>query len=64
MKIHRIKEKLTIEIDVIKGIFDKYTLSRIFKIKTDTDQLQKEKKEFEIKLNNVDNYLWTEKYKI
>ena len=59
-----IKLKLSVEIDVIKIIFDKYTISRIFKIKTDTEQLEKEKKEFEIKLSNIDNYLWTEKYKI
>jgi DNA gyrase/topoisomerase IV subunit A len=48
--------------EVIKGIFDKYTLSRIFRIKTDTQQLLQQKQTIDANFANLTNYIWKEKY--
>jgi hypothetical protein len=47
----------------IKEILDKYTLSRILKIKTDSAELVKQKTEHEKNLKNLKNYVWDEKFK-
>jgi len=62
--INDISSKLNVELEGIKKLFDKYTLSRIFKIKTDTDDLQIKKKEFENKLANIITFIWKEKYNV
>ena len=48
--------------EVIKGIFDKYTLSRIFRIKTDTVQLLQQKQIIDANHADLTNYIWKEKY--
>jgi len=48
--------------DHIKQIFDKFTIRRIFKVKTDISTLTKTKKDFQNKLENLDTYIWNQKY--
>jgi len=47
---------------VIKEIFDKYTISRLFKINTETIKLEEEKKDLINKIQNITQYIWSEKY--
>lgn len=48
-----------IEIDKIKELFDKYTVPRIIKCKTDTTEKENEKTDYTNKLNNIDSYVWS-----
>jgi len=48
----------------IKELFDKYTVGRIFKVKTETDKHQQSKKDLEANLKNLEPYIWKEKYKL
>jgi len=52
-----------IPVETVKELFDKYTLSRILKIKTDTEELLKEKGVLEGNLANLATYVWEEKFK-
>jgi DNA gyrase/topoisomerase IV subunit A len=60
--ITNISKKLKKDKEVIKSLFDKYTLSRIFKVKTDTQQLMQRKKMLDHNIENVSDYVWKEKY--
>jgi hypothetical protein len=46
----------------IKDILDKYTVSRIFKVKTDIDKHKQDKDVVDNNLKNLDTYVWNEKY--
>jgi len=46
----------------IKELFDKYTLSRILKIKTDTENLRQQKNQQQEHLDNLASYVWSEKF--
>lgn len=54
-----LNQDTNIEINVIKELFDKYTVPRIIKCKTDTDQKENEKNDYINKLNNIDTYVWS-----
>lgn len=60
--ITEISRGLLLQETIIKEIFDKYTITRIFKIKTETGKLEEEKKDLQSKLNNLSQYIWKEKY--
>jgi DNA gyrase/topoisomerase IV subunit A len=60
--IKNIASALSQKQEVIKQIFDKYTLSRIFRIKTDTQQLQQKKTIIDNNHKNIVDYIWKEKY--
>ena len=52
-----------IPIERVKELFDKYTLSRILKIKTDTVDFIQQKTVLETNLANLAPYVWDEKFK-
>ena len=54
---------IQIDKDVVSKIFDKYTISRILKIKTDIETLQAKKNELQINLNSLESFIWDSKYK-
>lgn len=60
--IIEISKVLQIQSNIIKELLDKYTVSRIFKIKTETSKLVEEKTDIENKLQNLSTYIWKEKY--
>ena len=51
-----------ITVEVIKELFDKYTISRILKLKTDIQGLETEKQKVQANLNNINKYVWDDKY--
>lgn len=51
-----------IPVETIKALFDKYTISRIIKIKTDIQDLETEKQKIQANLNNLTGYVWSDKY--
>jgi len=57
-----IHQDTSISVEIITTLFDKYTISRILKLRTDIQQLEIEKSKFQDNLKNIDNYVWTEKY--
>lgn len=48
--------------DFLRKIFNKFTITKLFNISTDTNQLEQKKKELLDNINNLENYLWNEKY--
>ena len=57
-----IAAETSINNDVVKEIFSKYTLSKILKIRTDITDLQAEKITFQNNLNNIKPYVWSSRY--
>jgi DNA gyrase/topoisomerase IV subunit A len=51
-----------IPFEKIKELFDKYTLSKILKIKTDIVELEQKKAELQGNLDNLSNYVWSSRY--
>ena len=51
-----------IEVTVIKQLFDKYNISRLLRVQVDVESVRTEKQTFIDKLNNIDNFVWTDKY--
>jgi len=49
-------------VDRIKEVFEKYTLARIFRIKTNTKTLLSERNLNQSNLDNLHDYVWKEKY--
>ena len=60
--LFNIAKSLDTKIETIKSLFDKYTISRIFRVKTDTAKLKSEQNDIQTKLNNITTYIWNEKY--
>ena len=60
--INGLNHDTQISTDKIKELFDKYTLSKILKIKTDSDQLTQDKSVLQNNLNNIDQYVWNDKF--
>jgi len=48
--------------EVVGQLFDKYTMSRILKIRTDITSLEIKKQENQTNLNNLAPYVWSDKY--
>ncbi len=61
--IENISKSLKVDNEVIKTLFDKYTISRIFKVKTDSKAIKDKKKIVEKNLKGLQKYVWDEKYK-
>jgi hypothetical protein len=61
--MQNISKVVKIDGEIVKKIFDKFTISRIFKTNTETAELKLKRKEKVDKLNNIDDYIWKEKYK-
>jgi len=49
--------------EVLKALFEKYTIARLFRIKTETDTHKVKKAELEHDLKNSATYIWDNKYK-
>jgi len=60
--VGNISTQLKIDIEIIKGIFEKYTIGRIFRIKTETQALVLKRSNLENDLNNSAKYIWDNKY--
>ena len=48
--------------ETVKMLFDKYTLMKILKNKVDTDLLKNERDVIQYNLNNLEKYIWDNKY--
>ncbi len=46
----------------VKAMLDKYTISRILKLKTDIEGLEAEKQKYQTNLTNINKYVWDDKY--
>lgn len=57
-----VSESTQIPLETVKMIFDKYTLTKILKNKADTDQLILERNAIQENLNNLEKYIWDNKY--
>ena len=57
-----ISTETQIPVDTISALFNKYTMSRILKIRTDIHELEQKKMNLQTNLNNLTNYVWTDKY--
>jgi DNA gyrase/topoisomerase IV subunit A len=60
--IQGIHNDTQISIESITLLFDKYTISRMLKIKTDIDKLELEKQQVQTNLNNLKTYVWNDMY--
>lgn len=60
--IKEISNQLKQKEERIKKIFDKFTVSRLFKIKIDIGTLKGIKQDLEGKLENLDEFVWNQKY--
>ena len=61
--IEGVHQDTKIPTKTITELFEKYTLLRILKIKTDIKSLEEKKKEFQKNYSNLENYIWNDKYK-
>jgi DNA gyrase/topoisomerase IV subunit A len=57
-----IAEDTQITPELVGQLFDKYTMSRILKIRTDITSLETKKQEFQTNLSNLASYVWSDKY--
>jgi len=62
--ISLISSETTIAIDIIKQLFEKYNINRLLKVKTDIESVQEEKQQFINNLNNLEQYVWSQKYAV
>jgi len=60
--ISNIAKVVSVSNDIVKNIFDKYIIARLFRINTDTTKLLHEKVVIDANINNLENYIWKEKY--
>jgi DNA gyrase/topoisomerase IV subunit A len=60
--IENICNKLQITSDIVKDLFEKYNINRLLKVKVDIEKVETDKQVFVDNLNNLVNYIWTEKY--
>jgi hypothetical protein len=56
--ILQVHELTSIEIDILKGLFEKYTIPRFTRCKTDITEKQNIKTQLENNLNTIDNFVW------
>ena len=61
--IDNIASKLSVDKSLIKEVFTKYVISRIFRISIDITGLITKQKECQTNLANLSTYVWQEKYK-
>lgn len=62
MLIQGVHQDTSIPFETIKELFEKYTIIRILKIKTDIVELEEKKEALQKNLDNLENYVWDEKY--
>ena len=60
--INDVHIKTTIEKDKVKSLFDKYTITRLLKVRVDIAKIKAEKLVLETDLANLETYLWDNKY--
>ena len=60
--INNISVVCSISVEILKAIFEKYTIGRLFRIKTETVDLKVSKKLKQENLKNLEDYVWKEKY--
>jgi hypothetical protein len=46
----------------VKSLFDKYNISRLLKVQLDIASEHENKQQFANKLNDLENYVWQDKY--
>jgi DNA gyrase/topoisomerase IV subunit A len=56
--IMEVKCLTSVEIDILKNLFEKYTIPRFTRCKTDTTEKQNIKKELENNLLNINQFIW------
>lgn len=56
--IKGVQQDTTIDLEVLKSMFEKYTIPKFVRCKTDTTQVQNKKLEQENYLNHLDNFVW------
>ena len=61
--INNISVAAKVEEEVLKALFEKYTIARLFRIKTETDTHALKRKELQDNLKNSADYIWANKYK-
>lgn len=59
MLLSGIQSETRIELEKLKDLFDRYTIPRFIKCKTDTADKENEKNGYVDKLNNIDQYVWS-----
>ena len=60
--VNGIASETQITIEIINDLFNRYTMSRILKIRTDITALETKKQEFQTNLDNLASYVWNDKY--
>ena len=60
--VNGIASETQISVDIVNQLFDKYTMSRILKIRTDITNLETKKQEYQTNLDNLASYVWNDKY--
>jgi hypothetical protein len=60
--VNGISSETQIPTETITQLFDKYTMSRILKIRTDIHDLETKKNELQTNLRNLESYVWQDKY--
>jgi DNA gyrase/topoisomerase IV subunit A len=61
--VNNISNQLKVDLEVIKSIFGKNTISKLFKVKTDTADLSTFRNKKINDINSIADYVWKEKYK-
>lgn len=60
--IDGLSKKSKLDKETVKGLINKHTISKLFRLKDETKELQDKKKELEKVLQNADEVLWKTKY--
>jgi len=62
MVIQKVHGDTSISINIIKELFNKYNISRLLKVQVDIQKVRDEKAVFEGKLQNLETFIWDDKY--
>ncbi len=60
--IQGVSQDAKINIEVVDKLFQKYNIKRLLKVKVDIDKLESSVKILQGNLDNLDNFVWNEKY--
>jgi hypothetical protein len=56
--IKQVHKLISVDIDILKDLFEKYTIPRFTRCKTDTTEKIKIKKQLEDSLTNINQFVW------
>ena len=59
-----VSQDTLISIEIVTALFEKYNINRILKLKTDIQHLEIEKQKIQANLNNLEMYVWDDKYQV